>query len=539
MSNEAIQAQSQIGTNPYAQIGSYSSYPMMDSYAGFNYNSCFDPCSFDSMSMNYNPNMTFGNMSGVTPTSSIPTFTTTNANTVGAGAAGATANIQSQPTNQNAQTVQPVKKKRGFWSKVGHALLNIGKGAVSCLGSLIGVDKNGKFSFATLAKNVGLMALAAAATMIPVVGPFVGPALLWGGVAAGTIGVGKGVYKACVAKTDEEVDMAFQDMGHGAFIGVTSAMGLRNVGKAAGLSGKQLLNPKNYYGIAKEQSIAQQNAIGNFARNNGVSNTKAFWEITKSNIGKSISPGEKFRNNKKNLTETIENKLTEIDTKLSSGTLNTAEKVALEQQKLDLSKLKTEINNAKTKADWDALIGKDKPKQTGNSSNTQNAGAQTNSQVKNKDFGKNWNDPKTAKQIKDQLNKVVKSKHFEMDSKSSFGAKKVGEFLNRPDVQMYDSQISAYTQQPFTLGSTVKTAGKLVGKYAKASYWTLPVGPYSKIYQTIDVFTPRYSNSELIAEQQQAAEEQALAQQGQQGTGWHPDYPTSGTAPSSVQYPAA
>lgn len=121
-------------------------------------------------------------------------------------------------------------KKLPWWKKTLRAVTNIGQGIIKIATNFIGFE-DGKWNWKKCLKNVGIAAAAIGLSCIPYVGPFIGYGLMATGVVTGAINVGKGIHKASNAKTLEELDQAYQDIGGGAFIGITSALGLRGLGK--------------------------------------------------------------------------------------------------------------------------------------------------------------------------------------------------------------------------------------------------------------------------------------------------------------------
>ena len=104
--------------------------------------------------------------------------------------------------------------------------------------SFIGYDENGKWSFKKCIKNIAITAAAVGATFIPVVGPAIGYGLLAYGVGSGVVGVAKGVSKLNKARTAEEEEQARQEICAGALVGLSSAAGMRGLGKSFSTAAK-------------------------------------------------------------------------------------------------------------------------------------------------------------------------------------------------------------------------------------------------------------------------------------------------------------
>ena len=142
-------------------------------------------------------------------------------------------------------------KKLPWWKKGLRAISNMAQGVWKIATNFVGYE-NGKWSFKKLLGNVAKAALVIGACCIPVVGPVISAGLLATGVVTGGIAVVRGAKKASEAKTLDELDNAWQDIGSGAFIGVTSAFGLRGLGK-----GFRLSNPNGGMAIVKAPSVAK------------------------------------------------------------------------------------------------------------------------------------------------------------------------------------------------------------------------------------------------------------------------------------------
>ena len=278
-------------------------------------------------------------------------------------------------------------KKKGFIGKAmewigsaGSALKNIGK-------SLIGYDENGKWSLGKCLKNIGITALAVGASFIPVIGPAIGYGLLAYGVASGVIGVAKGIAKLDKAKTEEEKEQARQDICSGAFVGISSAVGLRGLGKsvstAARASGANTTTlgvsafAKARTGIGKPVEIISQ-----FARDISVNALKATSNAIKADkaliaasggglkgFGKAYATkvntaikntnnwSKKYQEKYNELETSLNNKIADLNNKIASET-NAAKKALFQEQKSmlenNLNELRS-ISSFKSKTEFDKL----------------------------------------------------------------------------------------------------------------------------------------------------------------------------------------
>lgn len=115
--------------------------------------------------------------------------------------------------------------KIGGWEKV----KNFGKGILNLFTDMV-CDKNGKPSVGKIATTVVVGGVLAAVGFLF---PPAGAAMLavGGAMAAGTLGVG--AYKAATAKTDEEAEKAWQNIGSGTTQLVLTLIGAKGMGNAA------------------------------------------------------------------------------------------------------------------------------------------------------------------------------------------------------------------------------------------------------------------------------------------------------------------
>ena len=148
------------------------------------------------------------------------------------------AQVEKAKKSDGSSSVRTPYKKLGFWGKVGRWCSNAGSAVVNIGKNLVGIEKDGKWNWKKCLKNVGITALAVGACCIPYVGPFIGYTLAATGVAMGSYGTVKGIYNLNKASDsdDEAIDNAQQEIITGLFTGITSAFGLRAIGKGASAS---------------------------------------------------------------------------------------------------------------------------------------------------------------------------------------------------------------------------------------------------------------------------------------------------------------
>lgn len=148
------------------------------------------------------------------------------------------AQVEKAKKSDGSSSVRTPYKKLGFWGKVGRWCSNAGSAVVNIGKNLVGIEKDGSWNWKKCLKNVGITALAVGACCIPYVGPFIGYTLAATGVAMGTYGAVKGIYNLNKASDsdDEAIDNAQQEIITGLFTGITSAFGLRAIGKGVSSS---------------------------------------------------------------------------------------------------------------------------------------------------------------------------------------------------------------------------------------------------------------------------------------------------------------
>lgn len=175
---------------------------------------------------------------------------------------------------QNDGKISLGKKIGNFFKGIG----NFFKGMVC--------DENGNFSLGQCLKTVAIGALIAGASVLV---PGAGTAIALGFLAVGTVHVGKGIYDAATAKTDEEAEQAWQNIGSGtteaalAFVGCkkTGAFGkARNAAnsvKESAISLKDAYDTAGFDGLRYEGKLQYQNARTSF-QNNVIEPTKTNWK---------------------------------------------------------------------------------------------------------------------------------------------------------------------------------------------------------------------------------------------------------------------
>lgn len=231
------------------------------------------------------------------------------------------------------------EKKVPWWKRTLRAGGNALEGTWKMAKSLVGFDENDKWNPVKCLKNIGIVAAGVALTAVC---PAAGPILLYAGLAAGGIQVGKGVYKACTAKTVEEIDNAWQDVGIGVATVLASKGGIKAMGKTANVNMDGLKLVTNAKAVVQSQPkwVFSGGIKGSGSR--FVSNLK------------NLNP---FKSESKANLQKAESEYARINTEMNNTALTSAEQDALLQRGIQLeqeiAQLKTvrmnELINSPTK----------------------------------------------------------------------------------------------------------------------------------------------------------------------------------------------
>ncbi len=169
------------------------------------------------------------------------------------------AQVEKAKKSDGSSSVRTPYKKLGFWGKVGRWCSNAGSAVVNIGKNLVGIEKDGKWNWKKCLKNVAITAAAIGACFIPVVGPAIGYGLAATGVAMGAYGTVKGIsnLKNASDNDDEAIDNAQQEIFTGAFTAVTSAIGLRGIGKGVSASNASVAAERTSMAGKAFQSVSQ------------------------------------------------------------------------------------------------------------------------------------------------------------------------------------------------------------------------------------------------------------------------------------------
>ncbi|DAA86801.1 TPA: hypothetical protein CPT90_02410 [Candidatus Gastranaerophilales bacterium HUM_3] len=355
--------------------------------------------------------------------------------------------------------------KLGSWAaSAGETLKNLGK-------SFIGYDENGKWSFKKCIKNIAITAAAVGATFIPVVGPAIGYGLLAYGVGSGVVGVAKGVSKLNKARTAEEEEQARQEICAGALVGLSSAAGMRGLGKsfstAAKASGASttsriatLAKPRTgAWGkvvettsqFSRDMTVNALRATGKAmqadkaliaAKGGGLAGFRKAYGSKVSSAWNNINNWEtRYKKQYQEMETSLNNKITELNTKISTET-NAAKKALLQEQKTMLESNLTELRSMsgiKTKAEFDNL-------KTTNSStkNTDQLSAYTQNSSGGYDINGHAIAQKRFDAFKSEMEAIQKQYNKDLNNLIQSKESTMRTYARKPDA--HRSELNDYTQ---------------------------------------------------------------------------------------------
>ena len=228
----------------------------------------------------------------------------------------------------------------------GKKLKNFGKGIGNFFKGMV-CDENGKFSWKRTLSTVAVVGGAIALTVAT--SGAAAPYLIAAGATMATVQTGKGVYKACTAKTDREAEQAWQEIGTGATGIVASVAGAKGALKSAGvavpkgnavtsslratvdcfkITGKGLWSAKG----SMLHPIQTARSIRNYWSNTAKPNLQQAFSYK--NGYKNYTEAEQVKINKK--INDIDSKMSKISEELQKPDLSDARRVELNTQYNDL-----------------------------------------------------------------------------------------------------------------------------------------------------------------------------------------------------------
>ena len=447
------------------------------------------------------------------------------------------AQVEKSKKSDGSSSTRTPHKKQGFWGKMGRWLSNAGTAIANVGKQFIGIDKDGKWNWKKCLKNVAITAAAVGACFIPVVGPAIGYGLAATGVAMGGIGVAKGISNLNKAKAndDEAIDNAQQEIMTGAFVGLTSAFGLRGIGKGvstanastaatrSGVLGKVVQNTSQF---GRDITINALRATGEamkadralIAAQNGGKVTSFFkaWGKKMSVAPKGNNDFESaYKEKYNNLKTDLETRMNEINSKLATET-NASKRALLQEEKsmleINLKEFNSLDNTVTTKADFDKLV-----KDNASHFNKEYATILDNTAFKTSISAKrlklfNKSVKKFQNNYSKKLTELVKAKNKEMYLKASNPDKYASElkaFVPNRDVSKGCLKPSTWRKNEYQLA-----IGNQGGKGYIKTTLTHPVSTVPKAFAIFDPIysTPYFYGEEISSDQYEATIESLTTQ---------------------------
>ena len=284
------------------------------------------------------------------------------------------ARIKAGRKADGSSTVTAPNKDLGFWGKAGRWLSNAGTTLKNMGKSFIGYKEDGSWSLGKLVKNVAITAGAIALTFIPGVGPVIGAGMLATGVIGGTIGAVKGISKLDDVKTDRERDKVQQEICANIFVGITSAFGLKGLGKGfrtasstsasassaaprTSIAGKVIEKASN---AGRDMTINAYKAVKQSVKQDMKNvHDNGFWQAYKSKASSAYNSinswKERYNNKRAELQKSVDTRLADVDNQINeiqnlnriNGRLTPAEQqrlALLKEERLWLQENKTELD---------------------------------------------------------------------------------------------------------------------------------------------------------------------------------------------------
>lgn len=335
--------------------------------------------------------------------------------------------LEKPELDENGDIKKPNKTEKGFWEKsiewvgsAGTSLLNLGK-------SIVGYDKDGKWSPKKALTNAAITATAIGATCIPVIGPAIGYGMLAYGLGNGVVGAMKGIKKLNNTDNEKEKEEARQNICSNVVIAALSAFGLKGLGKTASTANtvaapKTSILAKLGNGIKsfttdplKATSQAIKSDIS-AVRTNGFFSTLGS-KATAMFTNKSFKYDDKYTE----METRLNNQISDLNTKIASET-NPAKKVLLEEHRAmaqnNLNELQN-LQNLKTKVEFDKLktTNSSTKNQESFSNYTQNgSGYEINGQTVSQEGFAQFKADMNAwqKSYNKDLQKLIKAKEYSM-----------------------------------------------------------------------------------------------------------------------------
>lgn len=293
--------------------------------------------------------------------------------------------------NEGHRKVEHSKKLKNMSTKdkIGAGLAGVVNGAIKMVtDTFYPKDENGKFSWKKFGRNMAILGATVAATVLC---PGVGTALMYAGLAVGTAMTAKGVVDICKLNgesTQADLEKACETTGQGIITAATCGKGIKSTVKINGFSAKPVVKKtdgnlftnkavnigRSTKASAKDLTVGGFKTMGKQFKQTG-EEIKILAGTTKttnnnSKLGQIYQDRraqytKNFKDNKyeplekqiKTKSEELQTKIDKIDSELQT-TFDPKAKAILEYKKENLKAIKSSLDDAKTKSDYNAINDK-------------------------------------------------------------------------------------------------------------------------------------------------------------------------------------
>lgn len=271
--------------------------------------------------------------------------------------------------------------------KIGAGIAGFFNGAIKMVtDTFYPKDENGKFSWKKFGRNMAILGATVAATVLC---PGVGTALMYAGLAVGTVMTAKGVVDICKLdgeSTQADLEKACETTGQGIITAATCGKGIKSTVKINGFSAKPVVKKTdgNWFtnkavnigrstkASAKDLTVGGFKTMGKQFKQTGeefnILTGKTPTQNNNSKLGqiyqnRRAQYTQNFKDSKydplekqiKTKSQDLQNKINEIDAELNKPNIDPKAKAILEYKKENLETIKSSLEKAKTKGDYNAI----------------------------------------------------------------------------------------------------------------------------------------------------------------------------------------
>ena len=291
--------------------------------------------------------------------------------------------------NQGHRKVEHSKKLKNMSTKdkIVTGITGIFNGAMKMVtDTFYPKDENGKFSWKKFGRNMAILGATVAATVLC---PGVGTALMYAGLAVGTAMTAKGVVDICKLdgeSTQADLEKACETTGQGIITAATCGKGIKSTVKINGVSAKPVVKKTdgNWFtnkavnigrstkASAEDITVGGFKTMGKQFKQTGeefnILTGKTPTQNNNSKLGQiyqnrraqytqnfKVSKYDPLEKQIKTKSQDLQNKINEIDAELNKPNIDPKAKAILEYKKENLKTIKSSLEDAKTKGDYNAI----------------------------------------------------------------------------------------------------------------------------------------------------------------------------------------